>query len=211
MSTRRQTSRPPRHDKKSRTARSAADSDGSSPHALEENVHAIKVWERALLSSRSRTEQLGDWIAEAAASGPVLVLHVVWFGLWVTANTGWIPGVPRFDPFPFQFLTMAVSLEAIFLALFVLASQNHLARQADKRSQLDLQIDLLGERETTVMLLLLQDIARHLGVHTSVTPEQLRDLAKKVDLQSLTSQMDENDEPASATPPAPSADRDRRA
>ena len=38
-----------------------------------------------------------------------------------------------FDPFPFPFLTMTVSLEAIFLALFVLASQNRLARQADKR------------------------------------------------------------------------------
>jgi hypothetical protein len=39
-----------------------------------------------------------------------------------------------FDPFPFPFLTMTVSLEAIFLALFVLASQNRLTRQADKQS-----------------------------------------------------------------------------
>ena len=77
---------------------------------------------------------------------------------------------------------MTVSLEAIFLALFVLASQNRLARQADKRSHLDLQIDLLAEREMTAVLQLLQDIASHLRVQTSVTPEQLRDLMKKTDL-----------------------------
>ena len=62
---------------------------------------------------------------------------------------------------------MTVSLEAIFLALFVLASQNRLSRQADKRSHLDLQIDLLAEREMTAVLHLLQDIARHIEVQTN--------------------------------------------
>src|ERR1700704_1957978 len=90
-----------------------------------------------------------------------------------------------FDPFPFPFLTMTVSLEAIFLALFVLASQNTLTGQADKRSHLDLQIDLLAEREMTAVLQLLQDIAQHLEVRTSGTPEQLRDLMKKTDLRRL--------------------------
>jgi len=51
-----------------------------------------------------------------------------------------------------------------------------LSRQADKRSHLDLQIDLLAEREMTAVHQWLQDIADHLRVETSVTPEQLRDL-----------------------------------
>src|SRR5436190_15603069 len=159
--------------------------------ALEENVQAIKRWERAILRARSKAEQVSDWIACTAGSGPVLVLHVLWFGAWVTANAGAIRGIRPFDPFPFPFLTMAVSLEAIFLALFVLASQNRLARQADKRSHLDLQIDLLAEREMTAMLQLLQDIARHFDVQTTVTPERLRDLMKKTDLRGLTNRMDE--------------------
>jgi uncharacterized membrane protein len=86
---------------------------------------------------------------------------------------------------------MTVSLEAIFLALFVLASQNRLARQADKRSHLDLQIDLLAEREMTAVLQLLQDIARHLDVKTTITAEQLRDLMKKTDIRGLATRMDE--------------------
>jgi uncharacterized membrane protein len=93
---------------------------------------------------------------------------------------------------------MTVSLEAIFLALFVLASQNRLARQADKRSHLDLQIDLLAEREMTAVLQLLQDIARHFEVQTNITPEPLRDLIKKRDLGHLTDRMEELAEPATA-------------
>ena len=170
--------------------------------ALEENVEAIKSWERTILLSRSKTEQISDWIACTAASAPVLVLHVVWFTAWVSANAGLIPGVTPFDPFPFPFLTMTVSLEAIFLALFVLASQNRLALQADKRSHLDLQIDLLAEREMTAVLQLLQDIARHLDVKTTLTPEQLRDLLKQTDLPGLTTRMDElakPEEPSAAS------------
>ena len=166
---------------------------------VEENVQAIKRWERAILRARSKAEQVSDWIACTAGSGAVLVLHVLWFGAWVTVNSGMVRRIRPFDPFPFPFLTMTVSLEAIFLALFVLASQNRLSRQADKRSHLDLQIDLLAEREMTAVLQLLQDIAGHLKVRTSVTPEQLRDLMKKTDLRRLTNRMEELAEPAGSS------------
>ena len=88
-----------------------------------------------------------------------------------------------------------MSLEAIFLALFVLASQNRLTRQADKRGHLDLQVDLLAEREMTAVLQLLQDIAQHLKVHTTATPDQLQDLIKKTDVRRLTNRMEELAEP----------------
>ena len=161
---------------------------------LEENVEAIKSWEQALLDRRSAAERLSDWITTVAASGSVLVVHVVWFASWIALNLGLFGAVAPFDPFPFPFLTMTVSLEAIFLALFVLASQNRLARQADKRAHLDLQIDLLAEREMTAVLQILQDIAAHLQVPETVTPEQIRDLASKTDVNSLTRRMEEFEE-----------------
>jgi uncharacterized membrane protein len=172
--------------------------------ALEENVQAIKLWERTILLARSKTEAASDWIASTAGGGPVLLFHVVWFGAWVIVNVEVIHGIRPFDPFPFPLLTMTVSLEAIFLALFVLASQNRLTRQADKRSHLDLQIDLLAEREMTAVLQLLQDIARHLQVETTVTPEQLRDLMQKTDLRRLTNRVEEL-----AGPAAPNAEHTR--
>jgi uncharacterized membrane protein len=167
--------------------------------AVEENVQAIKRWEHGILLARSKAEQISDWIAFTAGSGPVLALHLVWFALWVSLNAGVLRRVRPFDPFPFPFLTMTVSLEAIFLALIVLASQNRLSRQTDKRSHLDLQIDLLAEREMTAVLQLLQDIARHLDVKTTVTPEQLRDLMKQTDVRHLTDRMEELAEPAAST------------
>ena len=163
--------------------------------ALEQDIQAIKSWERSILTSRSKAERISDGIAFAAGSGPVLVLHVIWFAAWIIINAGWIDAVEPFDPFPFPFLTLAVSLEAIFLALFVLASQNRLAHQADKRSHLDLQIDLLAEREMTAVLQLLQDIARHLDVKTTATTDDLRDLMQHTDIQALTDRMDELAEP----------------
>ena len=161
------------------------------PSAVEENVQAIKRWQKAIQLTRSKAEHVSDWIACVVGSGAVLVLHVLWFGAWVAVNLGAIRGIRPFDPFPFPFLTMTLSLEAIFLALFVLASQNRLAREADQRSHLDLQVDLLAEREMTAVLQLLQDIAEHLDVKTTATPEQLRDLMKKTDLRRLTNRMEE--------------------
>jgi uncharacterized membrane protein len=173
--------------------------------ALEENIAAIKTWERASVHERSRVERLSDDITRIVAGGPVLVLHVVWFGFWILLNLNLIPGIRPFDPFPFQLLTMIVSLEAIFLSLFVLASQNRLTHEADKRANLDLQIDLLAEREMTAVLRLLQDIARHLNVPLSITSNQIHDLAKKTDLRSLTARMEElSDAPSSSRGDAPS-------
>ena len=177
----------------------AAGADADRSSTLEENVEAIKRWEKTILLSRSKAEQVSDWIVCTAGSGRFLVLHFVWFGAWVVVNGGLVHGIRVFDRFPFPFLTMTVSLEAIFLALFVLASQNRLARQADKRNHLDLQIDLLAEREMTAVLQLLQDIASHLDVRTSIAPERLRDLIKTTDLGRLTDRMEELAEPTAST------------
>ena len=83
-----------------------------------------------------------------------------------------------------------LALLDIFLALFVLASPNRLAQPSDLRANLDLQIDLLSEREMTAVLQLLQDIARAMDVKTSVTPDQISDLVKKTDVKALARQVD---------------------
>jgi uncharacterized membrane protein len=163
--------------------------------ALQENLDTIKGWEQAALHDRTPAERLSDDITRFAGGGRVLVLHVVWYSVWILVNARVIPGLRPFDPFPFPLLTTAVSLEAIFLSLFVLASQNRLAHQADKRAHLDLQIDLLAEREMTIVLRLLQDIVKHLDIKASVTPRQIVDLIKTTDIHELTARLDEIPEP----------------
>ena len=157
--------------------------------ALDENVREIKRWEQTALHDRSAPERLSDWITALAGSGWARVAHLAWFAFWILANLAVIPAVQPFDPFPFPLLTTIVSIEAIFLALFVLASQNRLSRQADKRAHLDLQDDLLAEREMTVVLQLLQDIASQLAVKVSITPDQIRELTR-TDIHALTHKVD---------------------
>jgi uncharacterized membrane protein len=161
-----------------------------SSQALEENVQAIQRWEQEALHSRSTAERVSEWITSLAGSGPVQIAHVVWFMVWLSANMRVIPGVEPFDRFPFPLLTTIVSLEAIFLALFVLASQNRLSTQQDKRAHLDLQVDLLAEREMTAVLQLLQDIAKHLHVQVTIHPEHIRELTKKTDIHDLAAKIE---------------------
>jgi uncharacterized membrane protein len=160
------------------------------PHAVEENIDAVKVWEQAALDQRSAAVRFSEWVTRALGGGPSLALHAAWFGVWILANSRAIPGIAPFDRFPFPLLTTMVSLEAIFLSLFVLASQNRLTMQADKRAQLDLQIDLLAEREMTAVVVMVADLARHLKAPVSLTPEQIRDLAQKTDVHSMVGELE---------------------
>jgi uncharacterized membrane protein len=135
-------------------------------HGVEEltqrNVRSIQRLEAIEHRRRGKLDRIADRISEFAGSTGFLVAHVPWFGAW-TAYNSW-PGVDAFDPYPFTFLTLVVSLEAIFLSTFILISQTRAARVSDHRNQLDLQLDLLTEQENTKMLDLLESIAAKLGV-----------------------------------------------
>jgi uncharacterized membrane protein len=93
-------------------------------------VQDVADLEREALSSRSRLDQIATSITGLAGSGAAILVHAVWFTIWVVVNQGFF-GFPPFDPFPYSLLTTIVSLEAIFLTLFVLISQNRMSREAD--------------------------------------------------------------------------------
>lgn len=82
-----------------------------------------------------------------------------------------MPHSLRFDPYPFEFLTFSVSLEAIFLSAFILISQNRSSELNDRRNQLVLQIALLSEQENTKTLQMLDAIARKVGATVNGDPE----------------------------------------
>jgi len=96
---------------------------------------------------RTAVQKTADWIAEFAGSIPFLLIHVVLFAFWLIVNWVPIPGVPQFDPYPFGFLTLAVSLEAIFLSVFVLLSQNRQAAKDRVHADIEYDINLKAELE----------------------------------------------------------------
>lgn len=128
----------------------------------EQNVKAIVELEQAARASRTFSQRAAQRIAQFCGSMTFVWVHVAWFGGWLLANA--LPGLKHHDPYPFTFLTLLVSLEAIFLSTFILISQNEETRLAERRNALDLQINLLTEQENTKMLQMLSAIARQLGM-----------------------------------------------
>src|ERR1700679_1370914 len=140
------------------------------PSAPARNVREISKLEHTALAQRSVSARVGDAIASHAGKMWFIVFHPVWFCLWLWLNSG-----PRsklaLDPFPFQLLSTIVSLESIFLSLFILMSQNRSNVQADQRNHLELQINLLSEDENTKMLQMLRALCEHHKLAVANDPE----------------------------------------
>ena len=143
-----------------------------------QNIRAILELRARGLQARSTQDRIADAITAFSGRMGFLYLHAVWFAVWIGANLGWF-GLKAFDPFPFGLLTMIVSLEAIFLATFVLISQNRTGVEADRRADLDLQINLLTEHEITRVIQMLDAIQHKLGIENDSDAE-LRELENNV-------------------------------
>ena len=133
-------------------------------------------------------DRIAAAITRWAASAIALVAHAVWFSGWLFLNSSLSPIQP-FDPFPYSLLTMIVSLEAIFLTLFVLITQNRMSQEADKRAELDLQINLLAEKEATMVLRILHDISAQLGVETRAIKD-LKELLKETRIEEIAKKLE---------------------
>jgi len=133
------------------------------------NVHAMRKLEELALTQRSFADRMAGFVAKFCGSITFVWIHVVIFAAWIAFNT--LPGLPHFDAYPFTFLTLCVSLEAIFLSSFILISQNYEMRISERRNQLDLQINLLAEQEATKTLQLLEAVAKKVGALVEDDPE----------------------------------------
>lgn len=99
-----------------------------------------------IMQHTSFLERISDWLAWFSGSMPFLISHSVWFIFWIAYNT-LLPEAQRFDPFPFGLLTMIVSLEAIFLACFVLISQSRQAQKDKVRADIEYEVNIKAELE----------------------------------------------------------------
>ena len=154
------------------------------------NIAAICELERTALARRSLAACIGDVIATQAGRMWFIVLHFVWFAGWIFLNAR-SHGKAVFDPFPFPLLTMIVSLESIFLSLFILMSQNRSGLQAGQRNHLDLRINLLAEDENTKMLQMLQALCDHHKLSAGRDPE-INAMTKKTEIHEVLSELKEN-------------------
>jgi uncharacterized membrane protein len=117
-----------------------------------------------------------------------LSLNALAFGGWIFVNVGGVPGLVPFDPYPFHFLTLFISIEVIFLTVVVLISQNQASRIADIREQVGLQVNVQAEKEVTKILHLLDRVQRKLGMDDGKDAE-LAAMKRVLDLERLEEQV----------------------
>src|SRR5215831_17478423 len=129
------------------------------------NIELIAQLETTAAAKRSPTDYIADAITNFCGSMAFVYVHVVWFGGWILWHVllGLFWSV-RIDPYPFQFLTFVVFLEAIFLSTFILISQNRQNHITELRNHLDLQINLLSEQENSKVLSMLEALLRFHGL-----------------------------------------------
>jgi CRP/FNR family cyclic AMP-dependent transcriptional regulator len=98
---------------------------------------------------RTTIMKAADWISAFSGSLAFLIIHCVLFALWIALNSGPLgrTEIGGWDPFPYGFLTMCVSLEAIILSVFVLFSQNRQAGRERLRNDIEYQVNLKAELE----------------------------------------------------------------
>ncbi|HYI92295.1 MAG TPA: DUF1003 domain-containing protein [Bryobacteraceae bacterium] len=157
-----------------------------SPSARE-NIETVVRLEREFLEQRTWAERLGDGIADFVGTMSFIIVHLFALIAWVAINTGKV-GVPLFDPYPFVLLTMIVSMEGVLLATFVLMKQNRMSRRADQRNHLNLQIDLLAEKEITKILQLQRALCQRLGIPEGVDDE-VRELSEHTAVDKLAREL----------------------
>jgi len=140
-------------------------------------------------SNRTPMEVLADRMIGVASSSPFLVVHAVVFIAWIVWNVPGI-GLPVFDPYPYGMLTTIVSLEAIFLSIFVLMTQSRESRIGELREELTLQVNLRMEEEITKTLHLVAGLYARLGLKMADDPE-LRAMLEPLDPKKIENDLAE--------------------
>jgi uncharacterized membrane protein len=177
------------------------------PEHIATTVEEIIRLENRDHSAMGFSDRVASRITAFSGSMLYVWLHVAWFSIWILVNVAVIFFEP-FDSYPFGLLTMIVSLEAIFLSTFVLITQNRQAMVADRRAKVDLQVDMIAEREITKLIRMVTDIHDHLGMDHS-HDQELEEMKKATHVEKLADAIDaaeEESDPEAVRGPERAAD-----
>ena len=155
------------------------------PNHVQEHIDTIAKHEQEFLKRRSPAERMGDLTAAVVGNLAFVAVHVFLFVLWISVNTIKVPRIPHFDPAPFSLLGTIVALEAILLASLILMRQARLARRADERDHLMLQILLLTEKEVTALIGMNQQIAIKAGVQDVENSQEIEQLGRNTSIDGV--------------------------
>jgi uncharacterized membrane protein len=155
------------------------------------HIDSIVRQEEEALERRSSSERVADAVGGFAGNFLFIVLHLVLLVAWLLINSGKIPSTRPFDPYPFSLLGVIVAVEAVILSSFILMRQNRMMRRGERRDHLNLQVDLLAEKEITKLLQMVRAICGHMGLQDIMADKDIRDLSQNTSIESLSQTLED--------------------
>jgi uncharacterized membrane protein len=155
------------------------------PNHVQDHIDTIAKHEQEFLARRSPAERLGDLTAAVVGNLGFVAVHILVFFSWILVNTLHFQRIPQFDPMPFSLLGTVVAMEAILLASLILMRQSRLARRADEREHLVLQILLLTEKEVTAVISMNQQIASKVGLSNMENSKEFEQLGQNTSIDEV--------------------------
>src|ERR1700732_2424021 len=157
----------------------------------ESHVDSLARQEEEALAGSSSSERLADAVGGFAGSLSFIALHLVFLIGWLLVNSGKISGARPFDPYPFSLLGVIVAVEAVILSSFILMRQNRMMRRGERRDHLNLQVDLLAEKEITTLLQMVRAICGQMGLQNIVAYKDIRELSQNTSIESLSQTLED--------------------
>jgi uncharacterized membrane protein len=155
------------------------------------HIDSIVRQEQDALERRSRSERLADGVGIFAGSLTFVLLHILLLAVWVWVNSGRVPWAKPFDPYPFQLLGVIVAVEAVILSSFILMRQNRMMRRGERRDHLNLQVDLLAEKEITKLLQMVRAICANMGLQNIMADKEINELSQSTSIESLSQTLED--------------------
>jgi|SRR4051794_40219818 uncharacterized membrane protein len=145
------------------------------------NIEAILKLEEDDEQRLPRLHRLSHRVGSFVGTTYFVVVEAFCVALWLLWN---VFSSASFDPYPFPLLSAVLALEAVFLTSFVLIQQNSTDRQSERRNHLDLQINLLAEKEATSILKALHEMAAHFDIRLTTQAES-QELSQNTTVESI--------------------------
>jgi uncharacterized membrane protein len=92
-------------------------------------------------------EKVADLVARWGGSWTFIIWFFVFLGCWALLNSMWLMTNARFDPYPYIFLNLLLSMLASIQAPLILMSQNRQAARDRVQATMDYEVNLKAEIE----------------------------------------------------------------
>ena len=140
---------------------------------INQNIAVVLELDKREDDKVSRAQRVVETVNRFVGRPLFLGCTIAFASIWILVNL-LAPqlGLPQFDPPPFFWLDGIVGLGALLTTTVVLIEQNRLAQFEERRSHLELQVNLLTEQKTTKIIQLLEELRRDLpSVRDRLDPE----------------------------------------